>query len=135
MLSRYSEAMGVAYQIRDDLEDFDSPAPGSDLARGRPSVLLALACRWARGADLAVLNAAWGDDARGAAGQVRRIMERLDVAGGAGRLLDAYKDQAIQSLCGLEHMELKRLLRRLITKVFGDTEVMGCCNDYRPRNA
>ena len=42
-LRRFSRALGVAYQIRDDLADAARPA-GGDLDARRPSVLLALAC-------------------------------------------------------------------------------------------
>ena len=49
----YSDALGIAYQIRDDLEDLD---PSADLQRPRPSLPLAVAFERARGDRKALLE-------------------------------------------------------------------------------
>src|SRR5207247_4785337 len=46
VIGRFSESLGIAYQIRDDLEDLDSSA---DLRQARPSLPLALAFERAHG--------------------------------------------------------------------------------------
>ena len=44
VLRDYSEALGIAYQIRDDLEDLSDTEPVDGSGLGAPSLLLALAC-------------------------------------------------------------------------------------------
>src|SRR6185436_7833741 len=43
VLSTYSEALGIAYQIRDDLSDLGASGETNDIAGLRPSLLLASA--------------------------------------------------------------------------------------------
>ena len=43
VLERYSESLGIAYQIRDDLEDFTGESDSNDLRDRRLSLLLAIA--------------------------------------------------------------------------------------------
>src|SRR5438093_4507908 len=56
ILGRFSESLGIAYQIRDDLEDLDS---SQDLRQARPSLPLAVASERAHGADKAVVQRLW----------------------------------------------------------------------------
>ena len=48
-LTAYSEAVGIAYQIRDDLDDFHADSDGDDLCAVRPNILLALGLEKAKG--------------------------------------------------------------------------------------
>ena len=84
MLREYSEALGIAYQIRDDVEDL---ATDHDQQAGTqaPSLLLALACdkAGAAGRDRVVLlyDAATGDrlaEFRGHTGAVNDLAFRHD---------------------------------------------------------
>src|SRR5260370_34881818 len=56
VLGRFSESLGIAYQIRDDLEDLDSSA---DLQQPRPSLPLAVAFERVRGDGKALLDRLW----------------------------------------------------------------------------
>jgi len=136
-LAAYSQALGVAYQIRDDLEDFTGNRDGGDLQARRPSILLAVAWDRAGKEDRPTLLDAWRGAAAGADGieRVRRLLDRLEVGRATERLMEFYKDQAVACLSSLDNTELKRLLRRLLARVFGDAEVMGCCNDVASRDA
>lgn len=147
VLRRYSEALGIAYQIRDDLDDLAADAgAGADVApaslpveaattaRLRPSLPLAVAYEKAKGADRALLEAAWrraGEESPG------RLRERIAAVGADERcrgLLDAYKEEAVRSLVELENASLKGLLRRVIGKIFS-MEVKGWCSEFEARNA
>ena len=135
VLRTYSQALGVAYQIRDDLDDL---AGGSgDLQGRRPSIVLAVAHAMAKGEQKRILARGWQETASDGAAfdgeEIRRIIGQLDVEAVVRSMLDVYKDRAIRSLCSLASVPLKRLLRRLVAKIFGDVEVMGCCNDH-PRD-
>ncbi len=130
-LSTYSEALGVAYQICDDLDDLSGGA--GDLHGRRPSIVLAAAFAMADAQDKRVLAEAWHEAPRDGSAvdgrSVREIIRRLGVEAAVGNMLDAYKDRAIRSLFSLSSAPLKRLLRRLVSKIFGDIETMSCCND------
>lgn len=137
VLREYSRGLGVAYQIRDDLEDLIGGA--GDLEGRRPSIVPAVARVMAKGRQREMLDRAL----QGAAGngsksdwrQVREILARLEVAPAVQSMLDVYKDRAIRSLFSLNSVPLKRLLRRLVAKIFGDVEPMDCCNEHPHRDA
>ena len=125
---RYSESLGIAYQIRDDLEDLRSPA-SEDLFNGkRPSILLALAHEKCEAGRVEAEQATAGPTASS-------LRSRAEVEAAAWRLMEAYKSQAIGSLIALKNANLKGLLRRVIGKMFNDFEIMGCCDDPRARHA
>jgi len=115
VLRQYSESLGIAYQIRDDLEDLRAPHQ-EDLFNGkRPSILLALAQERMQGGS-AVLRPP-------------SSVLRAEAEASAWRLMETYKSQAIGSLIALKNAHLKGLLRRVIAKMFNDFDVMGCCDD------
>ena len=56
VLGKYSEALGIAYQIRDDMDDLSEDAGENYVEAFRPSVLLSKAREMAKGDDKAYLN-------------------------------------------------------------------------------
>ena len=118
----YSEALGIAYQIRDDLEDLTGTDAPDDIAALRPSLPLALGVERAKGQD--------EDGARGAPGRLAARHQRrrprrcargsieLSVEDRCRALLEAYKEQAIRTLPALDEPSLKGLLRRVVGKIF-----------------
>jgi geranylgeranyl pyrophosphate synthase len=138
-IENYSEALGIAYQIRDDLEDiFGEDSDSNDAQDMRPSLLLALAWERASGADEELMAALWRreveyDDVRD---EVREIITKLKVEDRARNLLDAYQEEAVRSLRPLEHQTVKGLLRRIIGKIFNDLKVETFCKgEHPPGNA
>lgn len=121
VLHRYSEALGIAYQISDDLKDHSGDGDPDDLAAMRPSILLAIAHERASGEERKFLEAVWQRKLSPAAnaGEVRRLMENLKVPQVARRLLASYEEMAIRSLEPLSSNALKGLLRRVIFQIFG----------------
>jgi hypothetical protein len=122
VLRQYSDSLGIAYQIRDDLEDLHLPGSDELFTGKRPSILPALAREAAA--------------CRPEAGGVPPVsslqppaFNSSEVEAAAWRLMEAYKSQAIGSLIALKNANLKGLLRRVIGKMFHDFEIMGCCND------
>jgi geranylgeranyl pyrophosphate synthase len=122
ILGRYSTALGVAYQIRDDLKDWDGKAEPDDAGAMRPSILLAIAHERAEGDDRRFLEEAWRRSLRPAATaeRVRAILVRLNAQPEARRLLSLYMDEAIRSLEAISSHDLKALLRRVLFKIFSD---------------
>lgn len=90
MLKQYSEALGMAYQMNDDLEDF---LDDNELS-SRPSAVLALRTE----------HPAWDDE------QVKEELQRL---------VDMYHQQALDALTDLDSLELKRLLYQVTEKILG----------------
>lgn len=136
-LARYSEALGIAYQIRDDLEDL---AGGTgDICGGRPSLPLAVGLERGRAHDehAAVLGPAWrGEaDSQAARAAVFESLAALKVRERCDALMQGYKEQAIRALAEIEQPSLKGLLRRVVGKIFQDLEVKGWCSEFEARNA
>ena len=117
-LHRYSEALGIAYQIADDLKDNHDGAEPSDVAAMRPSILLAIARERADGDQAALLDALWQRDAKAAAEAIRRCFRDLGVEAEARRLMAEFDDQAVRALEPLTCADLKGLLRRVVFKIF-----------------
>ena len=137
LLEEYSKALGIAYQIKDDINDFDHIIGADDNARNRPSLLSAIAWEHAQENDQKVLESFWKSSVHSNAlrQSVSEIMVRLRVKTLALNLLEFYKRQAISSLEPLDNVAFKGLLRRIISKIFNEIDIMGCCNDYKRPNA
>jgi len=132
VLADYSRALGVAYQIRDDIEDYYGWGDGEGLDVMRPSVLMAMAHGLGDARQRAILEKTWGDGADGPTTQedIQAVLARMRIDRPALNLMESYKSRAIGALAGLRNSNLKSLLRRVISKIFGDFELMGCCDDH-----
>jgi geranylgeranyl pyrophosphate synthase len=138
ILRSYSESLGIAYQIRDDLEDFSGQGDSNDLCDMRPSVVLAIAHkRAATGTETELVAALWNHTCRydEVAGDMFRIIRDRGVTVTATELLQAYTQQAIRSLRTLRNPTLKGLLRRVIVKIFGENLSEGYYGESTARNA
>jgi len=136
-LATYSEALGIAYQIRDDIQDLAGSA--GDVCGGRPSLPLAVGHERGRAHDehAAVLAPAWRRQVTSEAAReaVLGSLAALNVQDRCDALLQGYKEQAIRALADIEHPSLKGLLRRVVGKIFNDLEVKGWCSEFEARNA
>ncbi len=137
VLGAYSEALGIAYQIRDDLSDLGEQGETNDILGLRPSLLLAVAYERAQNENRAVLESLWRRQmAQGlSAARVEEIYRELKADDRARTLLETYKEEAIRSLRDLDNPNLKGLLRRVIGKIFNDTEIKGWCKEFEQKNA
>lgn len=141
VIRRYSEHLGIAYQIRDDIEDWfggdGSDGDKADAETLRPTLMPALALERAKAEDKAALRELWLNGFAADAGleQTTRLMREAGAAERAGELYDAYKEEAVRSLRYLETPTLKGLLRRVVTKIFNDLEIKGWCSEHETANA
>ena len=138
-LRTYSDALGIAYQIRDDLDDLEPSADApDDVAALRPSLPLAVGYEQAKSEPdaKAALEAAWRREQAvdGRSDELRELLARFDAAGRSHRLMEGYKEEAIRCLPGLTNPSLKGLLRRVIGKIFS-VEIQGWCSEFEARNA
>jgi len=90
MLKNYSEALGIAYQLKDDLEDF---VQDNELGC-HPSAVLALSTE----------HPEWSQE------EIKTELQRLT---------DLYHQQALDTLTELDELELKRLLYQVTEKILG----------------
>lgn len=136
VLGAYSEALGIAYQIRDDLSDLGANGETNDIQGLRPSVLLAIAHERATGDNKTLLETVWRRTPHSATRveQIEALYGELKADERARTLLETYKEEAIRSLRDLENPNLKGLLRRVIGKIFNDTEIKGWCKEFEQRN-
>src|SRR5213596_1167727 len=136
-LSNYSEALGIAYQIRDDLSDLGSRGETNDIAGLRPSLLLAVAYEKAKDANRTLLESVWrrSIEAGIKPEQIEAVYMELKADERARQLYETYKEEAIRSLRDVESPNLKGLLRRVIGKIFNDTEIKGWCKEFEQINA
>jgi len=137
VLRKYSEALGIAYQIYDDLQDFKTPDETGDILAMRPSLLLGLAYEQAKDDQRSVLEAFWQrakQFSKNESEMVNQILWQTGSVETAENLIELYKNQAIRSLSELKNSNLKGLLRRVIGKIFNDIESMVCCNEYKAAN-
>ena len=138
VFAKYSEALGIAYQIRDDLDDLTGTDAPDDIAALRPSLPLAVGVERAKGQHEeahAALLAAWRRDTSDTPDALRARLIELNVEDRCRRLLESYKEEAIRSLAVLDEPTLKGLLRRIVGKIFNDIELKGWCREFEARNA
>jgi len=148
VLRAYSEAVGIAYQIKDDLDDLvddaglaslagiGRAAPGA-AAESRPSVVLAIAAERARGEDRELLAAIASGRPHPAAtpARLREAIRAAKADEKAALLLEAYKEQAVRALEGLSDATLKGLLRRVLAKMFNELAFAGYCREQEAKVA
>jgi geranylgeranyl diphosphate synthase, type II len=129
-LTRYSDALGIAYQIRDDLEDLSSEA------RLKPTLPLAETFDRARGEDKAFMERVWTDSeiSTDDAAKLRALLVKLGIEDRCRQQLESWKEAAVRTLPDLHNPSLKGLLRRVIGKIFR-VEIQGWCSEFEARNA
>ncbi len=137
VLAAYSEALGIAYQIRDDLSDLGAEGETNDLAGLRPSLLLAVAHEKAKDAQKELLASVWRRQLPAGVTllAVEQLYHELQATDRARTLLETYKEEGIRCLRDLENLNLKGLLRRVIGKIFNDVEIKGWCKEHEQTQA
>lgn len=133
VLCRYSEALGVAYQIRDDLDDW----LGSDVLHIRPSLVLAMAYEQARDDIKELIQSVWRSEINpnDSKDRIQDFVIRSKINLQAQRLKETYKEEAVHALRALNHPGLKGLLRRVAAKIFNEIQIEGWCSEFETRNA
>ncbi|HPD14697.1 MAG TPA: polyprenyl synthetase family protein [Planctomycetota bacterium] len=122
VLHECSDALGVAYQVRDDMDDFFGSA--AQAQNPGPSIILALAHERATGQARDLLDALWRVPSQVSRRlpELRSVLKALGVEEAARQMLASYKDEAVRSLRPVENASLKGLLRRVICKIFNEIQ-------------
>lgn len=134
-IASYADALGIAYQINDDLQDAEAGAEGSDIRRDRPSLVMTMAHRKAQPSERDLINSWWQGDTAVTEAQLQQLLEDLDVRQRVRQLLESWKQQAVDSLSQVQDMSVKGLLRRVVGKIFNDIEIKGWCSEFASADA
>lgn len=118
VLAQFSESLGIAYQIRDDIRDLQQDHEESLTRVMGPSLLLSLAYWEADEKDRSIVTGLQSavPGSQVTAG-IRDLLGSPQITERANQLLEHHKNHAIRSLAELQNAHLKGLLRRLITRI------------------
>jgi geranylgeranyl pyrophosphate synthase len=122
-IGQFARHLGVAFQILNDLNDWQQDAhnkmsSAGDVVGGRPTLLLALALESLAAADAERLLTLVSEPVRpDTIAEVRRLYEAADVFEKATRLVDKYQQRAESIADEIQPDELRRLLYYLIDTV------------------
>jgi geranylgeranyl diphosphate synthase, type II len=121
-LQNYSQAVGVAYQIQDDLKDFRTGGDVDDIRSMRPSILLGIAHDRAEKEDRETIARIWRHEVDDQTAEtIRGIIGNVGAEQAARELIDEYRQKALRSLAPLRQASLKTLLHRLAYKILAGT--------------
>ncbi|MCX6839614.1 MAG: polyprenyl synthetase family protein, partial [Verrucomicrobia bacterium] len=136
VLHAYSENLGIAYQIRDDLDDLGEDSAAGNEWNMRPSIVLSLLREKGKGEIKDQMEALWNGVAATKPDNATIRQWALDSGAHekAMTLLESYKEAAIRSLQEVELPNLKGLLRRVIGKIFNELEIKGWCREFEQKN-
>src|SRR5207249_1593355 len=118
-VGEFAKHLGVAFQILNDLKDWDGDSDnkllaGQDVLSARPTLLLALALEASAPADkeelLALLTHAKPQAAAEVLARVRRLFDRARVFDKAEKLVDKYQARAEAIADEVEPVALRELL-------------------------
>ncbi len=136
VLHTYSENLGIAYQIRDDVDDLGDDSAAANEVTIRPSIILSLLREKGKGEVKETMEALWSGTAQHQPDRptIRAWAEESGSHEKAMLLLESYKEAAIRSLTDVEIPNLKGLLRRVIGKIFNELEIKGWCREFENKN-
>ncbi len=116
-LSAFSRAIGIAYQIADDCEDFVSSAGrGADGLMLRPTLFLAAACASEVPEVCEALARAWKGDAEARIALAEAIC-RHGLTKRAEQLYAYYRHETERALVAVSHAGVQELLRRMTLRI------------------
>jgi len=113
LLEKYSRSVGIAYQIRDDLDDFSQPDGAIELLK--PSVLIAMLREQLSEADLNLF-----DQAQSAirTDSLQQLIEKYEIRRKAEALLRSYLLEAKDCLATFQNIGLKMALHEILGNTF-----------------
>jgi geranylgeranyl pyrophosphate synthase len=127
----FCKHLGVAFQILNDLKDWDGDSDnkllaGQDVLAARPTLLLALALEGSSPADreelLVLLAGTHSHDKQALVDRVRFLFDKSAVFTKAEKLVEKYRARAEQVADDLEPVELRELLYYLVDSVLDRQE-------------
>ncbi len=133
-LAEFSRALGIAYQIGDDLLDVRQDGANERSCGQQPLMLLALLCEACTEAERrqirqALTHAPAADSTRALQ---EALFERYGVAAAAEAMRETYRACALQALTSVRTIPLKGVLTRLVKKILPRTDTLTDAPAQRP---
>lgn len=116
ILSKYSNALGIAYQIKDDLDDFKQDENVNNFDILSPSLITAVICEKEPENMKLILKKIKNGD-KEAVTELFKTAFKNKAVEQARQMLNCYKQQALDVLSELKNSNIKMLLFRLIDKI------------------
>ena len=132
-LQSFSKNMGIAYQIKDDIDDCDFEAEGSDLKHDRPSLVLSLIWENADEDEKKLLELWWSG--KNNKNQIETLIEKYKVVEKMDHLKDDYLKNCEKNIGKLKSKNLQAFLNKIIDKIFNTIEIKGWCHEFEAANA
>lgn len=135
-LRDYSENLGIAYQIHDDIDDLGEDSSADNQVTIRPSIILSLLLEKGEGEVKEQMEALWNGRSQTLPDRATIRQWALDSGAHEKAMLhlESFKESAVRSLQPLDNANLKGLLRRVIGKIFNDLEIKGWCREFEVKN-
>ena len=111
-LEKYSRALGIAYQLKDDVEDFHTDEPLSI----RPSAVLAVLCRLNPDEDF-IQSLLYSNNLKSFLNQEKYKALLCQALDEVQQMAEEYQQQALDALHEISNTELKRLLFRVTKRI------------------
>lgn len=115
-LQAFGDALGTAYQIQDDLEDYQPQDTAGDFSAGRPSYITALAAANSPPALRSRLEQGLRNNGPDAANLLRDAVAATGSLSLAQQHLEVFRQAAMQALRPLTNYNLKILLHRFLAQ-------------------
>ncbi len=118
-MATYGHALGMCYQLIDDVLDYDADpevsgkAIGNDLAEGKPTLPLIYAMRHGKPEDALLIRRAIGEGQTPELEQIRSIVERTGAIPYTRALAEQHAERAITAIQGLEASPYRDSLQSL----------------------
>jgi geranylgeranyl pyrophosphate synthase len=113
LLKQYSRSVGIAYQIRDDLDDFSHPEVKFE--RTKPSVLVSMLLEKLPDAERATFLQ---DQMDRSLEKIQQLMEQYEIRQSAELLLKDYLKEADDCLGSFQNIGLKMALHEILGNTF-----------------
>lgn len=111
-LHRYSTALGIAYQLQDDIEDFETDTP----ILLRPSAVLAALCEQQTN-EIFVQSLLHCGDLKAFLHKQENRLHLKDALDRVNQMAETYHREALETLHEITNIELKRLLFRVTKRI------------------
>jgi geranylgeranyl pyrophosphate synthase len=115
LLDQFSYLVGLAYQLKDDLEDFT--VKNGTVSFENPSILLAMLAEKVTEPDRLIMQEALH---HGRAGEIQTLIDTYLIRELITSLLREYLEKIDTCLGGLENIRLKLVLHEIVGKTFRD---------------
>lgn len=123
LLKRFSASLGMAYQIRDDLEDYAAMSRDNDMLSLRPSLLMAMAFENASPEDRArMLRVLRRETSPDGVSFLVGMAEQAGAPARARQLFEHHRNESLRCLAALRQAPLKSLLHRVTGRILRDVD-------------